>query len=430
MSSRSHDLFTRACARIPGGVNSPVRACISVGVEPFFISSASGSRVVTADGAELVDFVQSWGPLLLGHAHEAVTQAVTAAAQKGTSYGAPCEDEVLLAEAVAKAMPHVEMVRMVNSGTEATMSALRLARGATGRNKLIKFEGCYHGHADAFLASAGSGVATLSIPGTPGVPETVVADTLLAPYNDLAKVEALFAAHGKDIAAIIVEPVAGNMGLVLPEPGFLQGLRDLCDKYGSLLIFDEVITGFRVAFGGAAARFGVSPDLVTLGKIIGGGLPVGAYGGKRELMEKIAPCGGVYQAGTLSGNPLAMAAGLATLTTLAKKDYNALEGRVEAFCVKLERLFTEAGIAVHINRIASMFTIFFTSEPVTNFAEAKQGDTAMYAAFYRAMRQNGIALAPSAFEAAMVSFAHNDADMEQTLTAVAASLADIKGNAA
>ncbi|CAK7070556.1 MAG: Glutamate-1-semialdehyde 2,1-aminomutase [Desulfovibrio sp.] len=418
MSSRSHDLFARASFRIPGGVNSPVRACVSVGMEPFFVESASGSRVTTADGEEYIDFVQSWGPLLLGHAHPEVTKAVTAAAAKGTSYGAPCESEVLLAEAVAAAMPHVEMVRMVNSGTEATMSALRLARGATGRNKLIKFEGCYHGHADPFLASAGSGVATLSIPGTPGVPEAVVADTLLAPYNDLEKVRALFAAHGKDIAAVIVEPVAGNMGLVPPAPGFLQGLRDLCDANGALLIFDEVITGFRVAFGGAAKRFGVTPDLTTLGKIIGGGLPVGAYGGRRDLMEKIAPCGGVYQAGTLSGNPLAMAAGLATVHVLAASDYAALERRTETLCAALEKAFSAKGVPVRINRIASMFTIFFTGENVTDFASAKRADTNRYAAFYRAMRARGVALAPSAFEAAMVSFAHSDADMAQTLAAV------------
>ena len=418
MSTKSHDLFVRASTRIPGGVNSPVRACISVGTEPFFVASAKGSRVTTADGDELIDFVQSWGPLLLGHAHPAVTKAVNEAAARGTSYGAPCEDEVLLAETVAKAMPHVEMVRMVNSGTEATMSALRLARAATGRAKLVKFEGCYHGHADAFLASAGSGVATLSIPGTPGVPEAVVADTLLASYNDLAAVKALFARHGKDIAAVIVEPVAGNMGLVPPAPGFLEGLRALCDVYDALLIFDEVITGFRVAFGGAVERFGVTPDLTTLGKIIGGGLPVGAYGGKRDLMEQIAPCGGVYQAGTLSGNPLAMAAGLATLNALAAGDYPALENRTETFCKNLEAVFAEAGIPVRINRLASMFTIFFTGNPVTDFASAKNGDTKTYAAFYRAMRDNGVALAPSAFEAAMVSFAHTDDDMNATLDAV------------
>lgn len=423
MSSASHDLFVRASRRIPGGVNSPVRACLSVGAEPFFVASAKGARVTTVDGAELIDFVQSWGPLLLGHAHADVTKAVTDAAAKGSSYGAPCESEVLLAEAVAEAMPHVDMVRMVNSGTEAAMSALRLARAATGRNRLVKFEGCYHGHADAFLASAGSGVATLSIPGTPGVPEAVVADTLLAPFNDLAAVKSLFSAHGKDIAAVIVEPAAGNMGLVPPAPGFLEGLRALCDKHGSVLIFDEVITGFRVSFGGAAARFGVTPDLTTLGKIIGGGLPVGAYGGRRDLMEMIAPCGSVYQAGTLSGNPLAMAAGLATLNVLARSDYAALEQRTETFCRSLETVFADAGVPARINRLASMFTVFFTGEPVTDFASAKKSDAAAYAAFYRAMRENGVALAPSAFEAAMVSFAHTDADMAAALNAAKAAAA-------
>ena len=417
MSSRSHDLFTRAENRIPGGVNSPVRACISVGAEPFFVASASGGRLTTVDGEEYIDLVQSWGPLLLGHAHPAVTKAVVDAAAKGSSYGAPCEDEVLLAEAVTAAMPHVEMVRMVNSGTEATMSALRLARAATGRNKLIKFEGCYHGHGDAFLASAGSGVATLSIPGTPGVPECVVADTLLAPYNDLEKVRALFAAHGRDIAAVFVEPVAGNMGLVPPVPGFLQGLRDLCDEHASLLIIDEVITGFRVGYSGAARHFGIKPDLTTLGKIIGGGLPVGAYGGRRDLMEMVAPQGGVYQAGTLAGNPLAMAAGLATLNVLAKSDYAALEARTEAFCAKLETIFANAGVPVRINRVASMFTIFFTDSPVTDFASAKRGNTERYAKFYRGMRENGVALAPSAFEAAMFSFAHTDTDVAAILAA-------------
>lgn len=417
-SGRSHDLFIRAQKRIPGGVNSPVRACRSVGAEPLFVAEAFGSRLRTVDGDSYIDFVQSWGPLLLGHAHPAVTEAVCKAAAKGTSYGAPCEDEVLLAEAVAQAMPGVEMVRMVNSGTEATMSALRLARAATGRDKVVKFEGCYHGHADPFLASAGSGVATLSIPGTPGVPPAVVRDTLLAPYNDLAAVAALFDAHKADIAAVIVEPVAGNMGLALPGEGFLQGLRRLCDENGALLIFDEVITGFRVDYGGAQTRYGVRPDLTTLGKIIGGGLPVGAYGGRRDLMDRIAPSGGVYQAGTLSGNPLAMAAGLATLKVLRGSDYDGLEQRVENFCKELEQRFAAKRVPVRVNRIASMFTIFFTEEPVTDFASAKKADTERYAVFYRSMRQQGIWLAPSGFEAAMVSFAHTDADLAAALKAV------------
>jgi glutamate-1-semialdehyde 2,1-aminomutase len=337
--------------------------------------------------------------------------------ERGASFGAPCEDELRLAELVVNALPSVDMVRMVNSGTEATMSALRLARGYTGRSGFIKFEGCYHGHGDAFLASAGSGVATLSIPGTPGVPPAVVANTFLAPYNDLEAVRRLFSSHGPDIAAVIVEPVAGNMGLVPPSPGFLQGLRDLCDAHGSLLIFDEVITGFRVSYRGAQGRFGIAPDLTALGKIIGGGLPVGAYGGNRAIMESVAPCGEIYQAGTLSGNPLAMAAGIATLEELRRRDYAALEERVEAFCRELEDLFRRKGIAVHISRLASMFTLFFSSAPVTDFTSAKAADSGCYARFFRHMRDNGIFLAPSAFETAMVSFCHTDADFNATLEA-------------
>jgi glutamate-1-semialdehyde 2,1-aminomutase len=417
MHTKSNELFSLAGKYIPGGVNSPVRACAAVDCDPLFIAEGAGSAVTCVDGHTYIDFVQSWGPMLLGHAHPAVTQAVCAAAAKGTSYGAPCEGEVTLARMVLEALPGMDMVRMVNSGTEATMSALRLARAHTGRDKLIKFEGCYHGHGDAFLASAGSGVATLSIPGTPGVPAAVVSDTLLAPYNDLDAVKGLFSAHGKDIAAVFVEPVAGNMGLVLPAPGFLQGLRDLCDQYGALLVFDEVITGFRVAFGGAQGRFGIRPDLTTLGKIIGGGLPVGAYGGKGEIMKNVAPSGGVYQAGTLSGNPLAMAAGIATLSLLQKSDYTVLETRVEAFCRNLEAIFAANSIPVVINRVASMFTIFFTNAPVTDFASAKQGDTARYARFFKHMRGQGIFIAPSAFEAAMVSFAHSDDDFAAALAA-------------
>lgn len=421
----SHALFQRAKQRIPGGVNSPVRACLAVGSEPLFIERGRGSRVIDADGNEYLDYVQSWGPLLLGHAHPAVTEAVVRAAARGASFGAPCADEVLLAEEVTGLMPAVEMVRMVNSGTEATMSALRLARAATGKNALVKFEGCYHGHGDAFLASAGSGVATLSIPGTPGVPEAVVRDTLLAPYNNLAAVEALFASRGKDIGAVIVEPAAGNMGLVPPVPGFLEGLRALCDTYGALLIFDEVITGFRVAPGGAQARYGIRPDLTTLGKIIGGGLPVGAYGGSRSLMEQVAPEGGVYQAGTLSGNPLAMAAGLAALRALKTCPYPALEAQTEAMCRAMEERFAAKGIPVRIHRLASMFTLFFTGEPVVDFASAKKADSARYARFYQAMRRRGILFAPSAFETAMVSFAHTAEDVSVTLEALEAAIPEI-----
>lgn len=417
MSQRSSELFERAQQLIPGGVNSPVRACLGVDSEPLFIARAAGSRLHTVDGDTFIDFVESWGPMLLGHTHPEVTAAVHAAVDRGTSYGAPCEDEVILAAKVVDALPGVDMVRMVNSGTEATMSALRLARGYTGRTKLVKFVGCYHGHADPFLASAGSGVATLSIPGTPGVPESTVRDTLLAPYNDLAAVKDLFALHGKDIAAIIVEAVAGNMGLVPPKAGFLEGLRELCDQHGALLIFDEVITGFRVSFGGAQQRFGITPDLTTLGKIIGGGLPVGAYGGKREIMQRIAPCGEVYQAGTLSGNPLAMAAGIATLDVLSRSDYAGLEARVAAFVKELEAILKGKGVPVRINTLASMFTVFFTNDPVTDFASAKTADGALYTSFYKQMRAQGIYLAPSPFEAAMVSFAHTDDDLAAMLDA-------------
>ncbi|HEU6436648.1 MAG TPA: glutamate-1-semialdehyde 2,1-aminomutase [Nitratidesulfovibrio sp.] len=420
MDHRSKELFERAQQLIPGGVNSPVRACLGVDSDPLFVANAKGSSLTTVDGVTFVDYVQSWGPMLLGHAHPAVATAIHAAVDRGTSYGAPCEDEVVLAEAVIDALPAVDMVRMVNSGTEATMSALRLARGVTGRNKVVKFVGCYHGHADAFLASAGSGVATLSIPGTPGVPEATVRDTLLAPYNDLTAVAELFALHGKDIAAIIVEPVAGNMGLVLPVDGFLQGLRDLCTEHGALLIFDEVITGFRVNYGGAQKRFGITPDLTTLGKIIGGGLPVGAYGGRADLMRRIAPCGEVYQAGTLSGNPLAMAAGIATLKELKKSDYDALEARVSALAAELQTILAAKGVPVRVNTIASMFTVFFTDQPVTDFASAKTANAALYTSYYKQMRDKGIYLAPSPFEAAMVSFAHTDADLAALLDAARA----------
>lgn len=413
----SQELFAQAQKYIPGGVNSPVRACASVGAEPLFIRSGKGSVITSVDGGNYVDFVMSWGPLLLGHAHPAVHKAVADALDRGASFGAPCEDEVKLAKAVCDAVPGVDMVRMVNSGTEATMSALRLARACTGRNRVVKFEGCYHGHGDPFLASAGSGVATLSIPGTPGVPDAVVADTLLCPYNDLAAVNALFEARGQDIAAVIVEPAAGNMGLVPPRPGFLEGLRELCTEHGALLIFDEVITGFRASFGGAQARYDVLPDLTTLGKIIGGGLPVGAYGGQARYMRNIAPSGDVYQAGTLSGNPLAMAAGLATLEALSHLDYHALEKRVEDFCQRLEGLFARKRLPVFVTRLASMFTIFFTEGKVRNYEDAKKADSGRYARFFRHMRAEGFFLAPSAFETAMASFAHTDQDFVSFLRA-------------
>ena len=419
MTSRSQQLFQKAKTLIPGGVNSPVRACVAVGGEPLFIASAHGGRITSVDGDSYVDFVQSWGPMLLGHAHPEVNQALQAAMECGTSFGAPCEDEIRLAEMIVEAMPSVEMIRMVNSGTEATMSALRLARGCTGKNKVLKFEGCYHGHGDAFLASAGSGVATLSIPGTPGVPASVVADTLLCPYNELGTATRLFEEQGRQIAAVIVEPAAGNMGLVPPRPGFLEGLRELCTKYGSLLIFDEVITGFRAAYGGAQERFKVRPDLTTLGKIIGGGLPVGAYGGRAEFMRRIAPEGDIYQAGTLSGNPLAMAAGLATLKILRESDYNKLEQRVEGLCRDLESAFAGNSIPARIHRLASMFTIFFAAEEVVDFAGARQSDAERYARYYRHMRSKGVYLAPSAFETSMAAFAHTAEDFEAMVNASA-----------
>lgn len=418
MDDKSRALFDKACQLIPGGVNSPVRACHNVDSLPLFIAEAHGSHIIDVDGREYIDFILSWGPMILGHDHPAVTAAVREAAGRGTSYGAPCPDEVTLAEEVVADMPSLEMVRMVNSGTEATMSALRLARGVTGRDKVLKFVGCYHGHADPFLAAAGSGLATFSIPGTPGVPAAVVADTLLAPYNDLEAVREIFRQHGEGIAAIIVEPVAANMGLVLPKPGFLEGLREITHQYGALLIFDEVITGFRASFGGAQARFGIDPDLTTFGKIIGGGLPVGAFGGKREYMSRVAPAGDVYQAGTLSGNPLAMAAGIATLSVLKASDYAALEARVEAFAAELESILRGKGVPVTVNRLASMYTVFFSDGPLRNFEDVKNSDTEMYSRFFRAMRERNIFVAPSAFEVAMVSFAHTEEDFAKTLDAV------------
>ena len=416
-TERSHDLFVRAQKLIPGGVNSPVRACRNVHADPLFIADARGSHLTTADGEDVIDFLGSWGPMLVGHAHPEVTDAICRAAARGTSYGAPCEDEVRLAEEVCAALPSVEMVRMVNSGTEATMSALRLARGVTGRDKMIKFIGGYHGHGDAFLASAGSGVATFSIPGTPGVPAATVADTLLAPYNDLDAVKALFDAWPDQIAALFVEPVAGNMGLMLPQPGFLRGLRDLCTKYGALLVFDEVITGFRLSYAGAQGRFDIMPDLTTFGKIIGGGLPVGAYGGRADIMRHIAPEGEVYQAGTLSGNPLAMAAGLATLNILKHADYAGLEARVHAFVEELQEILKEKGVPVQIPHIASLFTVYFTEAPLVDFASVQTTDQKLFETFYKQMREQGIFMAPSAFEANMLSFAHSDEDFAKALEA-------------
>ena len=414
----SQDLFERAQRVIPGGVNSPVRACRSVDSSPLFIAKAEGCRLWTEDGTELVDYVMSWGPMLLGHCHPGVREAVHAAVDKGSSYGAPCRAEVDLAEAVCAAFPAMDMVRMVNSGTEATMSALRLARAVTGRNKIIKFEGCYHGHADAFLASAGSGVASLCIPGTPGVPAETVEHTLLAPYNNPDRVEALFEANRDSVAALIVEPVAGNMGCVLPGEGFLSRLREMCTRHGALLIFDEVITGLRVAYGGAQARFDITPDLTCLGKIIGGGFPVGAYGGKKVYMERIAPSGDVYQAGTLSGNPVAMAAGLATMRALSTTEYGPLEERTQAFAARMADILRGKGYDIVVNGIASLATLFFAENEVTDFESAKRADHEAYIRFYKHLRDQGVNLAPSGYECLFTSFAHDDAALDKTLTAV------------
>lgn len=417
MESESSRLFRMAEKIMPGGVNSPVRACRHVECEPVFIESANGAHLRDVDGRDYVDFVLSFGPMILGHADSEVSGALVAAAKRGTSYGAPCPDEVSLAQEICALMPGIEMVRMVNSGTEAAMSALRLARGATGRAKVLKFIGCYHGHADPFLAAAGSGIATLAIPGTPGVPEGTVRDTILVPYNDLQAARDAFARFGEEISAIIVEPVAANMGLVLPVPGFLPGLRKLADDYGSLLVFDEVITGFRLGLGGAQAHFGIDPDLTCLGKIIGGGLPVGAFGGKRRLMEKVAPKGDIYQAGTLSGNPLAMAAGLATLRKLKKLDYGALARRTADFAAQLADILREKGVPVQMPGIASMFCPFFTEDKVTDFEKAKNSDQRTFGSFFRQMRRRGVFLAPSGFETGFASFAHSAEDFERALSA-------------
>lgn len=417
MESKSRRLFRLAEKVMPGGVNSPVRACRNVDCEPVFIESASGAHLRDVDGRDYVDFVLSFGPMILGHADADVSRALADAVDRGTSYGAPCPAEVELAEEICGLMPGIEMVRMVNSGTEAAMSALRLARAVSGRDKVLKFIGCYHGHADPFLAAAGSGLATLAIPGTPGVPESTVRDTILIPYNDLHAAKEAFARDGEDIAAIIVEPVAANMGLVQPHPAFLPGLRELADEFGSLLIFDEVITGFRLGIGGAQGHFGIDPDLTCLGKIIGGGLPVGAFGGKRRYMERVAPQGDIYQAGTLSGNPLAMAAGIATLRKLKNMDYAALARRTADFARQLADILREKGVPVQMPQIASMFCPFFTDGPVTDFEKAKKSDQKLFGSFFRQMRQRGVFLAPSGFETGFVSFVHSREDFERALDA-------------
>jgi len=423
----SKKLYEEACRWLPGGVNSPVRSGRAVGITPIFAVAASGCRLRDADGNEYIDYVGSWGPMIVGHAHPKVVAAVQAAAVNGTSYGVPTQLEVEMARKVVEMVPSLEMVRMVNSGTEATMSAIRLARGYTGRKRIIKFDGCYHGHGDSLLVKAGSGLATLGIPGSPGVPEEVAQATLSLPYNNLEEVKAAMARLGEEVAAIIVEPVAANMGVVLPEAEFLPGLRALCDQHGSLLIFDEVITGFRLARGGAQERFGLNPDITCLGKIIGGGLPVGAYGGKREILSRMAPAGDVYQAGTLSGNPLAMSAGLATLELLAEDGfYQTLEEKSEYLAHGLTEAANTTDVAVVLNRIGSIGCGFFTDEPVGDFTAALKSDTHAYALFFQEMLKRGIYLAPSQFEAFFISAAHSKADLDQTIEAATQALQEVK----
>ena len=415
---RSQELFARAKAVIPGGVSSPVRAFKAVGGDPPFIARAQGARVFDEDGRGYVDYVGSWGPMILGHADPRVLEAIAAAAARGTSYGAPTALEVELAERVVRLVPSIGKLRFVSSGTEATMSALRVARGFTGRRKILKFDGCYHGHADSLLVAAGSGVATLGIPGSPGVPEGTVADTLVAPFNDTAAVEAVVARHGRDLAAVIVEPVCGNMGTVAPRPGYLQALREITRRNGTVLIFDEVMTGFRLAVGGAQQLYGIEPDLTCLGKIVGGGLPAAAYGGRADIMAAVAPEGPVYQAGTLSGNPLAMAAGCVVLDRLCRPGtYQALERTSAALEAGLRSAAADAGARVTVNRVGSMVTVFFCEGPVIDYAGAKRSDTARFGRFFHAMLERGVYLPPAQFEAAFVSLAHGETEIAETISA-------------
>jgi len=426
MTSKSHILYTEAQRYMPGGVNSPVRAFSAVGGEPLFIAKGEGPYIYDVDGRRYIDYVLSWGPLILGHAHPQVVSALKEAAERGISYGAPTALETELAKRVVEAVLSIEMVRFVNSGTEATMSALRLARAYTGRSKIIKFEGCYHGHADFLLVRAGSGVTTLGLPDSAGVPEGIAQDTLVAPYNDLPAVDRLFSENRAQIAAVIVEPVAGNMGVIPPEPGFLAGLRAVTKAEGALLVFDEVVTGFRVAYGGAQALYGVTPDLTCLGKVVGGGLPVGTYGGRREIMEMVAPLGPVYQAGTLAGNPLTMTAGIETLKVLAEPGaYERLEERSTRLADGLRAAAKAAGVPVFQTRVGSMFCTFFSGERVVDYASAKRSDTSRYARFFRAMLASGVYLAPSQFEAGFLSLAHGEQDIERTVQAAEEAFAGI-----
>jgi glutamate-1-semialdehyde 2,1-aminomutase len=418
----SQNLFAQAQRIIPGGVNSPVRAFRAVGGTPIFIREAAGARVVDTDGNEYIDYVASWGPMILGHSRPEVVAAIRDAAGRGTSYGAPTALETGMAERLVSAFPSIEMVRMVSSGTEATMTAIRLARGWTGREKIVKFTGCYHGHADSLLVKAGSGVATLGIPGSPGIPRALAELTIPLPFNDADQVRSAMARHGEEIACIIVEPVAGNMGVVPPRPGFLETLREVTRASGALLIFDEVITGFRLAYGGWQTLTGIVPDLTCLGKIIGGGLPVGALGGRREIMEHLAPTGPVYQAGTLSGNPLAMSAGIATLDILREKSYRDIERTAADLCAGFLDLFRKKGLPVRINRVGSMFTLFFTADEVADFDSALRSDTVLFARFFQGMLAAGINLAPAQFEAGFVSFAHTDEEIARTVDGCAKAL--------
>ncbi|KON91195.1 glutamate-1-semialdehyde aminotransferase [Rossellomorea marisflavi] len=423
---KSKQAFQEALTLMPGGVNSPVRAFKSVDMDPIFMERGKGSKIYDIDGNDYIDYVLSWGPLILGHANDRVVEAIKKVAENGTSFGAPTEIENELANLVIERVPSIEVVRMVSSGTEATMSALRLARGYTGRNKILKFEGCYHGHGDSLLIKAGSGVATLGLPDSPGVPEGIAKNTITVPYNDLDSIRYAFEQFGDDIAGVIVEPVAGNMGVVPPKPGFLEGLREVTEQYGSLLIFDEVMTGFRVGYNCAQGYFGVTPDLTCLGKVIGGGLPVGAYGGKAEIMEQIAPSGPIYQAGTLSGNPLAMTAGLETLKQLTPESYEEFGRIADRLQDGLNTLAEKYGIPHTINRAGSMIGLFFTDEEVSNYEGAKSSDLEMFSNYYREMAHNGVFLPPSQFEGLFLSTAHSDEDIDKTLEAAEAAFKKIK----
>ncbi|MBI4744693.1 MAG: glutamate-1-semialdehyde 2,1-aminomutase [Actinobacteria bacterium] len=424
---KSTELFTEAKKYIPGGVNSPVRAFKSVGMDPIFINRGKGSKIYDVDGNEYIDYVGSWGPLILGHAHPDVTSALQKALENGTSFGAPTELEIEMAKQVISAVPSIEEVRMVSSGTEATMSAIRVARGYTKRNKIVKFEGCYHGHADSLLVKAGSGVTTLGLPDSPGVTKGAAEDTMNFSYNDLESVEKTISEQHEDIACVIVEPVAGNMGVVPPKDGFLEGLRDVTKKYGVVLIFDEVMTGFRVAYGGAQSLYGIDPDLTCLGKVIGGGLPVGAFGGKREIMQNVAPAGSIYQAGTLSGNPIAMTAGLKTLKILSSSGvYDELEQKSKTLSEGFKKNAEEVGVECYFTRVGSMSCMFFTDKEVYDYQTAKTSNVEKYALYFRKMLENGVNLAPSQFEACFMSIAHSDSDIEKTINANRIALQAVK----